>query len=124
MKPKLILGVLAIIVLIVFAGINLKKSLTPYVSLQEAKVSNSVVQFKGVRIEGSARYDPESKEFLFRLADERGDECQVVYKGVKPSNFEQAKEVVAIGRYVDERFEADQLLVKCPSKYQAEEATL
>jgi cytochrome c-type biogenesis protein CcmE len=28
--------------------------------------------------------------------------------------------VVAIGRYQGERFEAEQLLVKCPSKYQAE----
>ena len=124
MKSKIILGISAIVVLIVFAGINLKKSLTPYVSLKEAKATNSVVQFKGARIEGSAHYDIDNNEFLFKLADDHGDECQVVYKGVKPANFEQATEVVAIGKYVNERFEADQLLVKCPSKYQAEEAKL
>jgi cytochrome c-type biogenesis protein CcmE len=28
--------------------------------------------------------------------------------------------VVAIGQYKNERFVADQLLVKCPSKYQTE----
>ena len=37
MKPKFIVGIVAIIVLIIFAGVNLTKSLTPYVTLKEAK---------------------------------------------------------------------------------------
>jgi len=44
----------------------------------------------------------------------------VVYHGVIPGNFDQATMVVAIGRYQEGRFLAEQLLVKCPSKYQAE----
>lgn len=122
MKSKFIVGIVVIIGLIIFAGINLTKSLTPYVTLQEAKTSQSVVQFKGSRVNGSEYYDPEKKEFVFKLIDEEGDECQVVYTGVKPANFEQATEIVAIGKYANDRFEAHQLLVKCPSKYQAEEA--
>jgi cytochrome c-type biogenesis protein CcmE len=43
---------------------------------------------------------------------------QVVYDGVKPGNFEEAVQIVAIGRYQDDAFHAEQLLVKCPSKYQ------
>ena len=58
--------------------------------------------------------------FNFKLADAKGEEFHVVYKGVKPSNFEQATEVVAIGRFNNGIFEAEQLLVKCPSKYEAE----
>jgi cytochrome c-type biogenesis protein CcmE len=42
----------------------------------------------------------------------------VVYDGAKPANFEQADQVVVIGRYENGLFVADQLLVKCPSKYQ------
>ncbi len=34
--------------------------------------------------------------------------------------FDQATSIVAIGHYRADHFEAEQLLVKCPSKYQAE----
>jgi cytochrome c-type biogenesis protein CcmE len=44
----------------------------------------------------------------------------VIYRGVIPGNFDQATSIVAIGRYQGDHFEAEQLLVKCPSKYQAE----
>jgi cytochrome c-type biogenesis protein CcmE len=44
----------------------------------------------------------------------------VQYHGVIPGNFDQATMVVAIGRYKGDHFEAEQLLVKCPSKYQTE----
>ena len=47
----------------------------------------------------------------------------VEYRGVIPGNFDQAVSVVAIGRYQGDHFEAEQLLVKCPSKYQAGEAS-
>ena len=44
----------------------------------------------------------------------------VEYRGVIPGNFDQAVSVVAIGKFAGDHFEAQQLLVKCPSKYQAE----
>ena len=36
------------------------------------------------------------------------------------SNTPEAVSIVAIGKYQGTHFEASQLLVKCPSKYQAE----
>ena len=42
----------------------------------------------------------------------------VSYAGIMPGNFEQAESVVAKGIYNGQRFVADDLLVKCPSKYQ------
>ena len=122
MKPKYIIGALIIIVFIVFAAFSLRKSLTPYVSLEEAMTTDAVVQVKGKRIDGSEKFDMEKKVFLFKMADDEGREFNVVYDGVKPSNFEQATEVIAIGRYTDGSFKAEQILVKCPSKYQAEGA--
>ena len=56
------------------------------------------------------------------MADEKGEEFEVIYHGVKPANLEQAEEIVVIGRFEGATFNADQLLVKCPSKYQAEGA--
>ena len=42
----------------------------------------------------------------------------VVYSDIKPGNFDQARDIVAIGRYQGGAFHASKLLVKCPSKYQ------
>ncbi len=123
MKSKYVIGIGIILVFIIFAAINLSKSLTPYVSLEEAKKSHSVVQVKGKRIEGSEFYDLQRKVLIFRMQDDNGEEFEVVYHGVKPANLEQATEVVVIGRYEEGKFLADQLLVKCPSKYQAEGAS-
>jgi cytochrome c-type biogenesis protein CcmE len=122
MKPKYIIGIVIIVVFIVFAAMNLSKSLTPYVSLDDAKKSSKVVQVKGQRIPGSENFDVEKKVFTFKMSDDKGEPFVVIYHGVKPANLEQAQEIVVIGRYVQGHFEADQLLVKCPSKYQAEGA--
>lgn len=120
MKPKYIIGLVIIVAFIVFAGMNLKKSLTPYVSLQDAKRTGAVVQVKGQRVPGTEEFNMESQIFHFEMTDEKGEKFKVEYDGVKPSNFEQATEVVAIGRYNNGIFQAEQLLVKCPSKYEAQ----
>jgi len=41
--------------------------------------------------------------------------------GPKPLNFEHADQIVLLGKYSPERdiFEADRVLVKCPSKYRS-----
>ena len=61
MRPKYIVGILIIVVFIIFAAINLSKSLTPYVSVEEAKRSKSFVQVKGQRVVGSEYFDVENK---------------------------------------------------------------
>ena len=45
---------------------------------------------------------------------------QVIYAKPRPANFEKAISIVAIGRYDEAKnvFVADDMLVKCPSKYQ------
>lgn len=120
MKPKYVIGLVIIVAFIVFAGMNLKKSLTPYVSLADAKRTGAVVQVKGQRVPGTEEFNMDDQVFHFEMTDEKGEKFKVVYDGVKPSNFEQATEVVAIGRYNNGTFQAEQLLVKCPSKYEAE----
>lgn len=120
MQPKYIVGSIIVVVFIAFAAMSFQTSLTPYVPFATAMESGKTVQVKGVTLAESARYDDIGKTFNFRLVDAAGDEMLIIYNGVKPSNFEQAKEVVAKGRYHQGNFEADELLVKCPSKYEAE----
>jgi cytochrome c-type biogenesis protein CcmE len=120
MKAKYIIGVGIILIFMVFAGMSLQKSMTPYVTISEAKLKGTTVQIKGIRISGSDMFDMEHKTFNFKIKDENGQEVQVIYNGVKPSNFDEAMEVVAKGRFQNDVFYANEILVKCPSKYEAE----
>jgi cytochrome c-type biogenesis protein CcmE len=77
------------------------------------------VQVNGVLADKRYVLKPNEQYLSFRLKDEKGEILPVEYHGVIPGNFDQATSIVAIGRYQDQKFVADQLLVKCPSKYQA-----
>ena len=118
MKPKYLIGIVIIVVFIVFGAMSFKKTLTPYVSFEEAKRSGATVQVIGEIVYSGVEYDIDSHQLRFPIVDEEGQRMTVLYGGTKPANFEQAEEVVVIGRYENEAFTADQLLVKCPSKYQ------
>lgn len=119
MKPKYIIGILIIVGFVVFGAISLKKSLTPYVGFAEAKKAEGTVQIIGKVVEGETYYDTLSQRLVFSLTDKNSpDQIKVIYNGVKPGNFDQATEIVAIGNYQQGAFHSDQLLVKCPSKYQ------
>ena len=123
MSAKMVVGVVLVLASVLFGVTAFKKSLTPYTSFAEARKSGTDAQVSGVLADPSkVSYDASKSELAFRLRDEKHEEMDVVYHGVKPMNFEQATNVVAIGTYANGKFEADQLLVKCPSKYQAEAA--
>ena len=116
-----------ILLLVAFAGFSFtafKDSMTPYVSYDRAKEGGRIVQVAGALEKGSYSYVDARESLLFTLQDPKTKQTiRVRYKGLKPANFEDAISIVAIGRY-DEKakeFEAQKLLVKCPSKYQGAE---
>jgi cytochrome c-type biogenesis protein CcmE len=100
---------------------SFQKTLTPYLSFDEARGSKGIVQVMGGLDKSSDRYDTSTQQLSFELIDEQGGRMPVVYGGTKPANFKDAISIVAIGRYRDGRIEAEKLLVKCPSKYQGTE---
>jgi cytochrome c-type biogenesis protein CcmE len=107
-----------------FVGFGLsafQKTLTPYLSFDEARKSKGVVQVMGGLDKQSDRYDTAREELFFELIDPAGRRMPVVYKGIRPGNFKDAISIVAIGRFREGRIEAEKLLVKCPSKYQGAE---
>jgi cytochrome c-type biogenesis protein CcmE len=115
--------VAALVLLGVAAAIGVtsfKKTITPYITFAEAKKSSGLVQVHGVLADKRYVLQQDRQYLSFRLKDEEGEVLPVEYKGVIPGNFDQATSIVAIGRYHDGTFTAEQLLVKCPSKYQAE----
>jgi cytochrome c-type biogenesis protein CcmE len=98
------------------------KSMTPYVSFDEAVKARRTVQVMGALEKGSSRYDTISKTLHFNIVEPKTNQkLSVAYTDVKPANFEDAVSIVAIGRYERGGFTAEKLLVKCPSKYQGEE---
>ncbi len=115
---------IAAVMTLAFVGFGLsafQKTLTPYLSFDEAKKTKGVVQVMGALDKQSDRYDDKTEQLSFELIDPNGHRMPVVYKGLRPGNFKDAISIVAIGRYQDGRIDAEKLLVKCPSKYQGAE---
>jgi cytochrome c-type biogenesis protein CcmE len=98
-----------------------QKTLTPYLSFDEARKARGVVQVMGGLDKESDRYNTARQELSFDLLDSGGRRMPVVYRGIRPGNFRDAISIVAIGRYRDGHVDAEKLLVKCPSKYQGAE---
>jgi cytochrome c-type biogenesis protein CcmE len=127
MKNKGRLYLLGVLLLLAFAGFSLtsfRDTLTPYVSYQQARDANRMVQVAGALQKGTSAYEAADSSLLFTLRDPKNqDTVRVRYHGLRPANFEDAISIVAIGRYDAhaKEFAADKLLVKCPSKYQGAE---
>jgi len=119
--------VVGIALLVGFAGFaftTFKSNLTPYVSFHEARSDGRVVQVAGGLDRPSARYDQGQSALFFNLVDQKtGEKLPVVFHGLRPSNFSDAISIVAIGNWdaKGSEFDAQKLLVKCPSKYQGAE---
>ena len=120
MRAKYIIGGFVIIAAIVLAGVSFGDNLKQYVSIAEAKEYQGDVQVKGALVLEKINYDMEEQVLNLAISDESGEMLLIRYRGIKPGNLEQAKEIVAIGRYNGSQFDAEKLLVKCPSKYTEE----
>ena len=93
-------------------------TMVSYATVAEAKAQDRNVQVFGY-LYSKGTYDDQGR-WQFDIQGDDGEVLTVVYPHTKPGNFEQAISVVAIGKYDSHanQFVADQLLVKCPSKYQ------
>ena len=122
MKPKVIVGVLVVLVFIVWGSMSFVESNLEYTDVTGAMKTHKKVQLKGAwNKEKESSFDPKTSQFTFYLIDEKGKECRVILDGAAPNNFEMATSVVAKGRYMqDGYFHATEVLTKCPSKYEAD----
>jgi len=118
MNKRLVIGAIIIAVCLVFALTAFENSLTAYVDFATARTLNKNCQIIGEVVKEEAVYDPSAGVLRFPITNDDGERMLIHYAGAIPGNFEQAKSVVAIGRYQRGQFQAERLLVKCPSKYQ------
>jgi cytochrome c-type biogenesis protein CcmE len=123
LKPLHMIGIAMIALAVVLGYSALTNSFRPYTtSVQEATTSGRSVQLAGF-LGSTGAYDA-AGNFTFDLQDNTGQMVKVVYSKPKPANFEQAVSIVAIGHYdaANGAFMAEDMLVKCPSKYQEQMA--
>lgn len=131
MKNKgAVIGLVIIVGALAFSAVAFKNNLVNAVPFQEAKLAtDSDVQVMGAPVPGTMNYDSGRHALRFTLRDTSGQTLPVVYKGPKPEDLDSAmSKAVAInaqGTYAPDQkaFVADNLLVKCPSKYQGQGTT-
>jgi len=127
MKIKYLIGGIIIVLFIIWGASAFLKTTIRYVPIDEARVAEKTVQVIGRIDFDRVNYNTDSSRLEFAIYDLEALDTvsarrlEVFYYGVVPGNFEQATSVVLKGRARDSVFVADQLLVKCPSKYQGEE---
>lgn len=121
MKKSNVIIIMLLVACALVALFSFKGLLTPYVPFDEAKKGESYVQVLGNLVK-TVPVKNTADGFTFVIEDEGGQRLTVIHRGSKPLNFEHATSVVAIGTFNRETqtFEADKLLVKCPSKYTKE----
>ncbi len=126
MKAKYIIGAAIIVVFLSWGASAFLKTTIQYVSLGEAEHSTQTVQVMGKVDFSQVNYNTTESRLEFAVYDPKAQDSvtaprmKVMYYGVVPGNFDQAKSVVLKGRTSEGVFVADQMLVKCPSKYQGE----
>lgn len=117
MKPKVVAGVIAIVGFTSLLMMNFSESISSYASFKEAR------ELKSAHVVGTwvsskdYGFSLEKKQFTFYMKDKKGNIRKVIYPKPKPSNFEQAVKLVVIGEMYDGVFYAQDMLMKCPSKY-------
>ena len=127
MKPAHIIALLIIAVTLAVTLFTFASAVAPSISVSEAiKRPGELVQVRGTIIKDSVTWTPERTELKFKVrevkktakGEEAGDKIMtVIYNKVKPDSFDEANGVEVIGRYSNGLFRAENMLVKCPSKY-------
>ena len=92
-----------------------------YLTVEEVKdkgPSEQTVRVAGTVMAETIEWSAEELKLRFKIADDSGN-LAVIYNGPRPDMLRDGSEAVVEGRYIEgESFEASNLLLKCPSKYE------
>lgn len=123
------LGVIAIAVGIIISTVG---DASTYVGFSEAESLAKEGNNKSIHVVGSLKkdgqgnivgmiYDPvtDPNSFQFTMVDSLNREETVIYNQPKPQDLDKSEKVVVVGSMdlQNKVFRADQILLKCPSKY-------
>lgn len=118
--------IVAILMIAAAIGIFISSGsdMTTFSTFKEATATGKVVKVTGNLAKNQEMYyNPQENPnyFTFYMTDNEGQERKVILNAEKPQDFEKSENLVVTGRMRDNEFIADNMLMKCPSKYKDEE---
>jgi len=134
MKKSHILGIVIIAVAIAII-ISTAGDASSYVTFNEAYSMAEKGNDNLIHVVGTLKKDEQGEviginpsenklSFSFIMVDNDLKEQEVFYKEPMPADFFRSEQVVVIGSYHEDLFLADQILLKCPSKYEETEVKI
>ena len=128
MKKSSIIGIVVIAIAISII-ISTQSNASSYVSFGEAKEMAENGSSKKIHVVGELKKNPSGQvievypsenklSVSFVMLDDNKIEQTVYYNEPMPSDFLRSEKVVVIGGYVKDKFVANKILLKCPSKYE------
>lgn len=121
----LIGGVVVVVVIGVLMAVSFSGSTSDYLSIAEVKAlgpdQTRDSRVAGAIVADSVDWNTRELHLTFEIEDDTG-QLEISYHGPQPDMLVDAVEAVVIGKYDPENdlFEAEELLMKCPSKYEEE----
>ncbi len=115
--------IIALVLVAVGIGVILTslKSTATYSNFKEAQQNpDKEYHIVGKRDTSYAEvYQPlqDPDRFEFYLIDQLGERRKVILHKSKPQDFDKSEQIVVIGKMNGDVFEANDILMKCPSKY-------
>lgn len=130
MKKSHLFGIIVIAIAVVVI-ISTAGDASAYVSFKEAKELADRGNKNKIHVVGTLPKDsqgnvigiqpsPDMLSFRFDLVDENNVTQTVFHPNPMPMDFLRSEQVVVVGAYQNDRFVAEKILLKCPSKYQEE----
>jgi cytochrome c-type biogenesis protein CcmE len=130
MKKSHIIG-MVVIAIAVFVIISTAGDASTYVNFEEAKALSESGNDKKVHVVGQLKKNSQGEimgvepgedklTVTFLMVDNQQKTNQVFYNKPMPPDLKQSEQVVVIGHYKENIFYANQILLKCPSKYEEE----
>lgn len=119
-------GVVVAVVIGVLVATSFSGSTSDYLTVADARAlgpdQSRDSRVAGAVVSDSVEWSTQDLHLTFQIEDETGI-LPISYFGPQPDMLVDAVEAVAIGKYdpAAEVFEADELLMKCPSKYEEQE---
>lgn len=126
MKKKYLVGLIVLALAVGYVIYLSFGSSVYYVTVSEffdkgTELYDTKIRIAGKVADDSIDWNAEDIELRFVIT-EGGDNLMVVYHGAAPSGLQAGSDILVEGKYSSEGiFQATQLILKCPSKYEIEE---
>ncbi len=121
---KLAIGGIILVVATVAIYLSMSSFVNPYITVSELQQDPSAYQDKNIQLvgvveSGSLYYSSLITKFILQDIENSNDSIQITYHDVPPTGLQENQKIVAIGQLISiGEFEAQKLLMQCPSKYE------